>query len=645
MRSKTLTSLGRRRLSLFALAILAPAIGLIVVGTRSLSQQRALTKTYLEQERAALVDEIGERLLLRLESVRLTVERAADDVAFDALHPSVLWVGEMRDGTLEFPWAPSRSRDLFLAATSSGAFGRAVAVGERAEFRSRDWAGALRSYERAAELSADPAASSYALLLQARVRNKAGLDAQHIYEKLLDEPDVYDEFGIPLGLYAASRLASSDVHADAVAAYVVRLLHSHPGPGKAAIQIVRQLADSLSGSLSVKRSVDQIHSELAGRTRLLIDSERAFSKCVGREWESGHPAQPRWTAFGASPSVCSVIDFASGAGVLAVDPRSILEEVVRPEALAKAGWKRPVISSPGDRNGAWLVAAIPGLALRFEADHNDALGRVAQVQAGLLALGLVFLIGVAITGTLLLWRDVKRELELTELRSQFVSSVSHELKTPLTAIRMFAETLRLRNPEKEVRDEYLDTIINESERLTRLLTNVLDFSKIERGTQTYSLRQTHLPDVVRGAARAMSYALAAKRIKLETSVDEALPEVAADRDALEQATLNLLTNAVKYSDAGSSICLRLERSGEEARISVADKGAGIEEAELERVFERFYRADVPENRQIPGTGLGLALVRHVAEGHGGKVTVQSRRGEGSCFTIHLPISNSGDTHV
>jgi two-component system phosphate regulon sensor histidine kinase PhoR len=224
------------------------------------------------------------------------------------------------------------------------------------------------------------------------------------------------------------------------------------------------------------------------------------------------------------------------------------------------------------------------------------------------------------------------------MRSSFVSAVSHELKTPLTAIRMFAETLLInRSADTRNRDEYLDTIVNESERLTRLLNNVLDFSKIEQGTKRYRLEPQSLPDIVRSAARAMKYSLEQQGFTLRTEIDENVPPVQVDRDAIEQAVLNLLANAIKYSGDSRRIDLRLRSEDGTAVIEVSDRGVGIDPAEHARIFERFYRVPGPETDRIPGTGLGLTLVRHIAEGHDGRVTVTSAPGEGSTFSLVLPL--------
>jgi signal transduction histidine kinase len=254
----------------------------------------------------------------------------------------------------------------------------------------------------------------------------------------------------------------------------------------------------------------------------------------------------------------------------------------------------------------------------------------------LLAMALV--IALTLFGAYLLWRDVRRDLKLAEMRSQFVSSVSHELKTPLTAIRMFAETLRLRRAsDPALREEYLDTIVKESERLTRLLNNVLDFSKIEQGKKVYRPAPASLVEIIQETTRALEYPLKQQGFALNIECEEDLPEVRVDRDGLEQALMNLLTNAMKYSGDSREIGLKLLRQGTWAVVQVVDHGVGIDEAEHQRIFDKFYRISSPENNRLPGTGLGLSLVSHFVKAHQGRVEVESSPGRGSTFSLYLPL--------
>jgi signal transduction histidine kinase len=247
---------------------------------------------------------------------------------------------------------------------------------------------------------------------------------------------------------------------------------------------------------------------------------------------------------------------------------------------------------------------------------------------------------VALTffGAYLLLRDVRRDLKLAEMRSQFVSSVSHELKTPLTSIRMFAETLRLqRSKDPAAREEYLDTIVKESERLSRLLNNVLDFSKIEQGKKVYRPAPASLAEIIQETTRAMEYPLKQQGFSLSIECEENLPDVDVDRDGLEQALMNLLSNAMKYSGNSREIGLKLQKKEPWAVIHVIDKGVGIDQSEQKRIFDKFYRVASPENDRLPGTGLGLALVLHFIKAHRGRIEVESSSGRGSTFSLYLPL--------
>jgi two-component system phosphate regulon sensor histidine kinase PhoR len=188
------------------------------------------------------------------------------------------------------------------------------------------------------------------------------------------------------------------------------------------------------------------------------------------------------------------------------------------------------------------------------------------------------------------------------------------------------------------RTEYLDTIVAESERLSRLLDNVLDFARIERGTKNYAMRLRHVGEIVEDARRILAHTLAQRGFTLDVVVDADLPPVFIDADATEQAVLNLIVNAMKYSGDARRISVRLAQEGSWVVIRVVDSGIGIEAAEQEQIFTQFYRGSGPQNATIPGAGLGLTIVRHIAAAHHGRVVVDSAIGQGSTFSLYLPIT-------
>ena len=198
-----------------------------------------------------------------------------------------------------------------------------------------------------------------------------------------------------------------------------------------------------------------------------------------------------------------------------------------------------------DRGGDLLGANFPGLKLAVASGAEDAeLVRREQWQRRLYYAALGLVMGATIFGAYLLWRDLRREVRLADLRAQFVSSVSHELRTPLTTIRMLAEGLQMKRPRSvQKQEEYLETIVNESERLTRLVEDLLQFSRIEQERTTYHFRPTALPEVVDAVVRAVQYPLRQRGLELRVALENGLPPLPVDRDALEQALLNLLTNA------------------------------------------------------------------------------------------------------
>jgi signal transduction histidine kinase len=239
-------------------------------------------------------------------------------------------------------------------------------------------------------------------------------------------------------------------------------------------------------------------------------------------------------------------------------------------------------------------------------------------------------------GLLLVYNNVRRELHLSRLKSDFVANVSHELKTPLALIRLFAETLELgRVPTDDKKRQYYQVINKESQRLAQLINNILDFSRIEAGRKEYRFAKTDVGRIVHDVVEAYRFQIEQQGFELEVHVADDLPEILVDKEAVGQALLNLVNNAVKYSRDVKWMRIEARRDGERVLISVADKGIGVAKSEHLKIFEKFYRAEDSLVHETKGSGLGLSLVKHIMEAHGGAVMVDSAAGKGSTFTLVL----------
>jgi signal transduction histidine kinase len=254
------------------------------------------------------------------------------------------------------------------------------------------------------------------------------------------------------------------------------------------------------------------------------------------------------------------------------------------------------------------------------------------------ALLVIILVGLAVIA-----RAVSREVEIARLKSDFVSSVSHELRTPLTTIRIMAEMLALGAvPSGDKQAEYYRNIVSEAERLTRLINNVLDFARIEEGRKKFQYGMGDIGDAVFEVERITGDYARKEGFVLTTTVDQDLPATAFDRDAIIQALINLMSNAVKYSREDKRIEMGARNQRDSIVLWVQDHGPGIDSKEIPHLFEKFYRGGDHMTREVGGTGLGLSIVRHIVSAHGGQVGVQSKPGEGSLFEIELPVSQVSD---
>jgi len=325
-------------------------------------------------------------------------------------------------------------------------------------------------------------------------------------------------------------------------------------------------------------------------------------------------------------------------------PDQRLAMIVYPADTFKAEPDRPLAMTGGWGSGKPEVSykldePFRGLALgiKFQGTTAEAISR-RWVWQSFLILGVLSVLMIG--GLVLTYRSVNKQVALARLKSDFVSNVSHELRTPLALIRLYAETLELgRITTREKKNEYYSIIRKESERLSALINNILDFSRIEAGAKEYDFRDTDIAELVRNTLDSYRYQIEQQGFALEEYIDPGIPSVKVDREAIARALVNLVNNALKYSDNEKFLGVRLYREQSVLKLEVSDRGIGIERHEQSRIFEKFYRTCDPLVHNTKGSGLGLSLVRHITRAHGGHVEVESTPGRGSKFTLSLPLAN------
>jgi two-component system, OmpR family, phosphate regulon sensor histidine kinase PhoR len=326
-------------------------------------------------------------------------------------------------------------------------------------------------------------------------------------------------------------------------------------------------------------------------------------------------------------------------------PQHVTFELSAPEPGVSSGLDALLTGS--DAPARDLPRPLSGWRLVLD-DTADLTRATLTRNSWLYPASLVLLVGVVLVGTVITLGSAAREFRLSQLQTDFVSSVSHELRTPLTSIRLFVETLqsgRLRDPAKV--QECLDLLAQETDRLSRMIERVLDWARMEAGRRSYDFAAVPPRELVDDALRALKSQrlLSDEPDPIEVDVPPDLPEVRVDHDAIVEALLNLLQNAVKYTPPPRRIRVRGGLRGRWVALTVEDNGPGIAKRDRKRVFEKFYQADTrlssPTQGNVDrGSGLGLSIVRAVARAHGGKVLLDTEVGRGSRFSLMLPSAAS-----
>ena len=274
-----------------------------------------------------------------------------------------------------------------------------------------------------------------------------------------------------------------------------------------------------------------------------------------------------------------------------------------------------------------------GYSLFVKLENANLIDELVRRRSWIYGIALTLLLGGMILGILLIMRDISREEHLARLRADFISNVTHELKTPLTSIQLFTESILLNRVKSAAhKNEYLQIILKETGNLKRMVNNILDFSRMEKGKREYHFETVNITLLLNNAINDLDYWLEEKNFTLVKEIEDDVTAM-VDQGALTQAIINLLNNAIKFSRNRKEIIVRLEKDQEMVLIQVEDKGIGIPDDQKDLIFQPFYRVGQKNSEDISGTGLGLSVVKEIVDAHQGKIRVESQVNEGSTFTI------------
>lgn len=639
----------RRLILSFVLVLFVPATAVVWLGVRLIEQDRALAARQLRERRESAAD----RLIAGLEQAIASAERRLGD------EPTGLPVRPDDDAVL-VTLGPSgvevypRSRLLYVPAVPPGPAEPAAVfeAGEAIEFRSKDYSRAAAAF-REFVTSRSTNVRAGALLRLARTLRKAGRvdEALRAYADLALVPD--------------ARL--SEVPADLVARRARCDLLQELDRGADLAAEARSLqTDLVAARWPIDHGTFQAYSESIARwlgagppIAADRDALSAASEWIWRQWADSdrgefHTAGRRALRFAG---VAVTVLWRSRGDRLVVlvagprfqqrewfdAPRSPLDARGLRVALSDADGQAVLGTLPTDASAterrATEVTHLPWTVFVGSADLAADLDELAN-RRRLLFAGLALLLGLVVAGGYFIVRAVSREFAVAQLQSDFVSAVSHEFRTPLTSLRQFTDLL---NDDPDLpaskRRTFYQAQARATERLRRLVESLLDFGRMEAGARPYRFERLSTGPLVGGIIEDFRRDGTPDGFNIEASIGEPSGAVDADPDAFARALWNLLDNAVKYSGSSRTVSVNVDVRNDSVAISVRDKGLGIPRNEHDAIFNKFVRGTASRAHGIKGTGIGLAMVRHIVEAHGGTVRVESAPGEGSTFTIVLPAAS------
>ena len=650
---------GRALIALFAITMFLPGALLAVLGVRAFHQERRLADQQIRERLEWAVDLAFRELELELSRWQQAVDQAGETSTLGRLPLSqeaardltetpgagVLVIREadglraLPPGQLLYQLVPSP------APSSAHAPHPRLLEAETYEIRDKDYRRAAAMYR---QLLVTARPDDQALLLHrlARTNRKAGLTdaALELFQKLERSTARIGE--LPAGLLANYEICLIREERRSTAALATEALELYRGlvAGRWRLEKSRCFfySEAARNWLEAAPAGPSEYQRLRATEQHKLALTRAVEQVVQAPRRS-IPTEAGWHLAFWKPNPFTALVLSEHflnahswprvfASASTEDLEVTLAAPARHPVAGSATPNRPQLvttRSLGELDLPWLLEARPR--------HPESLYADLARRQNLYLTMLLLVMALLGFGGYLTVRTVRKEMEIARLKSEFVSTVSHEFRSPVTGIRQLAEILMRGQPSEDRRRQYYEMIGHESDRLARLVENVLDFAQMEEGRKEYRFEPLETDAWLRALVEEFQTQSTQQGVSLAATIPERLPMVLADREALTCAVHNLLDNAVKYSPECKTVWLEAEATGAWLTILVRDCGLGITEEDQKHIFEKFYRGSGEAARHVKGAGLGLSLVKHIVTAHSGSVECQSRPGEGSTFSIHLPV--------